>query len=230
MSVELLTSMLLAFLLVSFSFAAEPRNITNVLLTSYGFNDNCPPSGTIEFPKIHKVAGGIGTYRDPITFASFPGSGGLHPGEIGARVCSLNGTLSLRMAATNARRTGKPRDSCNLDLWIGPDALSVPASALVECENALTSANNTIEASPPSNYPVNANFHHGVCAVATVPCTDTGNDCGNSCDLPETMSCERAAVLFGLKLARFQQLNPKINCSVDIPKHTEVCQGGTCGD
>lgn len=32
--------------------------------------DNCPPGGAIAYPKIHQLAGGVGTYADPITYAS----------------------------------------------------------------------------------------------------------------------------------------------------------------
>ena len=42
--------------------------------------DNCPPGGDIAHPTIHKEAGGVGTYADPITFAG--ASKALPPGTI----------------------------------------------------------------------------------------------------------------------------------------------------
>ena len=38
-------------------------------LTFFGARDNCPPGGAIAYPKIHQLAGGVGTFEDPITFA-----------------------------------------------------------------------------------------------------------------------------------------------------------------
>ena len=40
-----------------------------MLTTFYGAKDNCPPGGDIAHPIIHKEAGGVGTFVDPITFA-----------------------------------------------------------------------------------------------------------------------------------------------------------------
>jgi|GEM_PF-688589 len=45
---------------------SEPKLLT---LTFYGYPDNDPPSTTIAYPKIHQVAGGTGTYDDPVTVA-----------------------------------------------------------------------------------------------------------------------------------------------------------------
>src|ERR1700753_2793166 len=39
-------------------------------ITMYGWYDNTPPSDSISYPKLHKTAGGTGTYADPITYAS----------------------------------------------------------------------------------------------------------------------------------------------------------------
>ncbi len=47
-------------------------------VTFYGWPDNSPPGNKIAYPKslfpgaIHETAGGLGTYQDPITFASDP--------------------------------------------------------------------------------------------------------------------------------------------------------------
>jgi hypothetical protein len=47
---------------------SSARNIT-METTFYGARDNCPPGGAIAYPLLHPVAGGTGTYADPITFA-----------------------------------------------------------------------------------------------------------------------------------------------------------------
>ena len=39
-------------------------------VTFYGWDDNSPPGNAISYPTIHSSAGGVGTYADPMTFAS----------------------------------------------------------------------------------------------------------------------------------------------------------------
>src|SRR5437762_81716 len=39
-------------------------------VTLYGFVDNSPPSAIISNGRIHKTAGGTGTFTDPVTFAT----------------------------------------------------------------------------------------------------------------------------------------------------------------
>lgn len=46
-----------------------PSGTEMMELTFFGARDNCPPGGAIAYPKIHKQAGGVGTFADPITFA-----------------------------------------------------------------------------------------------------------------------------------------------------------------
>ena len=67
-----------SWLLVTFSIVAlimsssssSSSSQLNCKITFYGARDNCPPSGEIAYPIIHKEAGGLGTYDNPITFAS----------------------------------------------------------------------------------------------------------------------------------------------------------------
>jgi hypothetical protein len=49
-------------------------------VTFYGALDNCPPGGDIAYPKLHKEAGGKGTFEDPITFAGAEKS--MKPGTV----------------------------------------------------------------------------------------------------------------------------------------------------
>ncbi len=44
------------------------QNVT-VETTFYGAKDNCPPGGDIAYPRIHKIAGGVGSFINPITYA-----------------------------------------------------------------------------------------------------------------------------------------------------------------
>lgn len=53
-----------------------PAQTISAEITGYSFQDNTPPgSATISMPVIHRVAGGTGTFLDPITTA-VPGSAG----------------------------------------------------------------------------------------------------------------------------------------------------------
>lgn len=50
--------------------AGSPNSQTKSLrLTFYGYPNNDPPGDAIAYPKIHQVAGGTGTYDDPVTVA-----------------------------------------------------------------------------------------------------------------------------------------------------------------
>src|SRR5579871_7032789 len=49
---------------------AAPHSTTvKYWLTFYGWVDNTPPSPDIAHGCIHKVAGGVGTYSNPVTYA-----------------------------------------------------------------------------------------------------------------------------------------------------------------
>ncbi|HTI28225.1 MAG TPA: carbohydrate-binding protein, partial [Kutzneria sp.] len=55
------------------SAAADAATTDQTFLTFYGWWDNTPPGGDISYPQIHDTAGGVGSYDDPITFATDTG-------------------------------------------------------------------------------------------------------------------------------------------------------------
>jgi hypothetical protein len=63
------------------------------------------------------------------------------------------------------------------------------------------------------------------------PCTDSGSECGNECELPTTMSCGAAADMFLLTYSRFSELNKGLCSSsgTSIKAGKTVCQAGACG-
>ena len=70
------------------------------------------------------------------------------------------------------------------------------------------------------SYPVDTTsfYTNGACMLPiTDPCVDGGKECGNSCQLPTSMSCAAAADLFLLTTVRFEELNPGINWYATIP-------------
>lgn len=51
--------------------SAPSGTALSVYVTFYGAADNDPPgSAAIAYPRLHRKAGGVGTYADPITFAT----------------------------------------------------------------------------------------------------------------------------------------------------------------
>ena len=49
--------------------SADPTNV-KAFMTLYGWADNSPPGPVIAHPCLHSTAGGIGTFSNPVTFAT----------------------------------------------------------------------------------------------------------------------------------------------------------------
>lgn len=129
---------------------ANPGTSASVKITFYASYDNDPPGSlAIAHPVIHNEAGGVGTYDDPLTFASPAGPGSYAWGTkiyvpslqkyfIREDVCAVSWTAP---------------DGCGevtmVDLYVGNPSGS---KAVVECEESLTTdAKSTIIINPPSN-------------------------------------------------------------------------------
>jgi len=215
----------LAFLLLALSQGAE-RNIT-AEVTFFGARDNCPPGGDIAHPIIHKVAGGTGTYADPITFA---GASASIP--VGTRIYlpRLKKYFIFEDDCEECISDWSKNKKYHVDCWMGPDTLS--DSSIVACENQLTmdSDHVVVDATDGFQVDLRALYANGQCIEHADPCTDVGTECGNSCEIPKSDTCDALAKEFGLTLARFKALNPHLNCDKTVSEGTSVCQGGTCGD
>ena len=131
-------------------------------LTFYGFFDNTPPSADIAFPKIHKTAGGKGTFADPITFAT--SSAELKPGtkvfvpRVGKYFIMEDDCTECGLDWKGHGPDGGPRLR-HIDLWL--DGRGGSEFAAIDCEDALTKSNpdgtaflEPVIANPPSNEPV----------------------------------------------------------------------------
>lgn len=198
-------------------------------MTFYGARDNCPPGAQIAHPVIHQEAGGLGTYDDPITFASvtnaFP---------VGTRVYipRLKKYFIMEDDCSECKTDWNKNKKYHIDCWMGPPTLT-SGTELIACENALTDNDNII-VDPANNYPVDTtSLFDGTtqqCIVAAPPCHDKGKKCGNKCKLPVSASCADLANQYHLTLQRFKELNPHFDCRKNIRKGKFVCQGGTCGD
>jgi hypothetical protein len=214
---------------------ASARNVT-METTFYGARDNCPPGGAIAYPLLHPVAGGTGTFADPITFA---GSKKALPKHTRVYVVELQKYFIMEDDCGECDDDWTHKQKYHIDLWIGSDKLG-EGPPLIACENALTSPHRVVTVDPPDHLPVNSTPLYTVangCILPNPPrCHDTGSACGNGCDTPSAASCTDLAKEFHLTLARFKVLNngkhgnPEVNCSAIVPKGTNVCMGGSCGD
>lgn len=124
----------------------------NVRITLYAAYDNDPQGSTdIDDPVIHKQAGGVGSYEDPLTFASATGAG-QYPG-------------GTRIYVPRVRKYFIREDSCEVS-WTAPDGCgSVThvdlyvgnpsgSKAVLKCEEALTPDGDApIVVNPPATLP-----------------------------------------------------------------------------
>lgn len=121
-----------------------------VEITFYGSYDNDPQGSLgISDPVIHQEAGGVGTFEDPLTFASPDGTGAYAVGTkiyvpmvqkyfIKEDTCATSWTAPNGCGAVS-----------HVDLYVGNPSSDV---AVVDCENAITpSGNGTIIINPPAN-------------------------------------------------------------------------------
>ena len=217
-----------AFLLVGFADAAQNISFRT---TWFGAKDNCPPGGDIAYPTIHKKAGGIGTYVDPITFA------GVKSREAPGTIYYVNHLSKYFVMEDECQECGNnwKNHVYHIDLWMGPDT-ATPGPGLIECENQLT-ISAQVWVDPPHDLPVDTTLMFDAnrtandgCILPVQSCTDKGDTCGNDCQIPSQATCHHLATLFALSYDRFTQLNKNLDCTKDVPKGHTVCMGGTCGD
>ncbi|KAL8737723.1 MAG: hypothetical protein Q9181_001408 [Wetmoreana brouardii] len=124
---------------------------SNVIHTFYGYPDNDPPGPATAYNcgGRNNIAGGSGTYGDPLTFASAPGE---------FSTCEIIYVPYLKKYA-------RFEDSCaqcttdfnngkyHIDLWTGSSTVN-GGSNQISCENALTPNAQSIVRQPPNNLPV----------------------------------------------------------------------------
>ena len=141
------------------------ESVSQAYITGYSYWDNTPAgSSTISDPVLHKVAGGIGTYADPITIAV--GHSIINGVDI------LDFPKGTRFYIPNLRRYFIVEDTCGdgntpqngachtgypsgasfwLDVWVGGGTVS--SSVSNSCMNAITDIHRVIK-NPASNYAV----------------------------------------------------------------------------
>ena len=123
------------------------------LVTLYGGRDNTPPgSAEIAYPKVHKQAGGTGTFRDPVTFATDKtelaiGTIVYYP-YLKRYFVMEDECVECHQDWVGHGPDGGPRFA-HIDLWAGGST----NAGITDCENALTRSGPVV-VNPSANLPV----------------------------------------------------------------------------
>ncbi len=141
---------------------SQESQVYKLILTFYGFPDNDPPGNIISYPKIHQVAGGTGTYEDPITVAivTTDNGGNWAPGTL--------------MYVPYLKKYLIVEDECatcvpdQIDVWMNSDS-NFPSEVL-QCQKTWTPKEPVeVEINPPADR-----------EVITIPLFDTSTgQCSN---------------------------------------------------
>lgn len=139
------------------STSAQASTTRTFYVTLYGWPDNSPPGNDIAYPKsdgnptIHNVASGVGTYSNPITYATDKAEL-----PIGTKVYYpyLHRYFIMEDDCTECDQdwTGHGPDGgphmYHIDLWIGGQHGN--SNDVINCEDNLTQSGKVI-VNPPSN-------------------------------------------------------------------------------
>jgi LysM repeat protein len=145
--------------------ASAPAKQMRIWLTGYSYQDNTPAgSATVSHPILHKVAGGTGTYADPITVA-VPGKGsGIWKAGSRFYLPSVKRYVIVEDTGASPAPSG---DAGHLDMWVDGQGGSKAESD--KCMDQITSESATAIYSPASTLPVQAGpiTQNGKCNVPT---------------------------------------------------------------
>ena len=140
---------------------AEASSTRSFLVTLYGWPDNSPPGDAIAYPKsdgeptIHDAAGGVGTYANPVTFATDKSE--LPVGTIVYyaylhRYFIMEDDCTECDADWSGQGSDGGRNTYHIDLWIGGHGGD--SNDVIDCEDALTQSSAKVTLNPPSDEPV----------------------------------------------------------------------------
>jgi hypothetical protein len=158
----LLTIALTTLGLMAATGSAQASTTRNFLVTLYGWPDNSPPGNAIAYPANegyhtkHNAAGGIGTYANPITYATDQAE--LPIGTI-VYYPYLHRYFIMEDDCTECDEdwTGSGPDGgphlYHIDLWVGGQNAESD-NDVINCEDDLTQNSESVIVNPPSNEPV----------------------------------------------------------------------------
>jgi hypothetical protein len=157
----LLAVALCALGLMASTAPAQASTTRNFLVTLYGWPDNSPPGNAIAYPEnggyptIHNVASGVGTYANPITYATDQAE--LPVGTI-VYYPYLHRYFIMEDDCTECDEdwTGHGPDGgpnlYHIDLWI--NGQNGDSNDVINCEDNLTQNSESVIVNPPGTEPV----------------------------------------------------------------------------
>jgi hypothetical protein len=135
---------------------ADDSSTQNFMVTLYGWPDNSPPGDAIAYPTDHNVAGGTGTFDDPITFATdqdeLPAGTVVYYPYLHRYFVMEDDCAECDQDWTGQGPDGGP-NFYHIDLWIGGQNAQSD-SDVINCEDDLTQNSAEVVVNPPSDEPV----------------------------------------------------------------------------
>ena len=129
---------------------------TNVYITYYGWYDNSPSGKNIAYPhkkysaSIHDKAGGTGSYKDPITFATDRDL--YKPGTI-IYVPYIKKYIIMEDMCEGCIENWQDEKRKHIDIWI--ESKDSFEDELYQCQRKYTRSSIEVELNPPSDREVN---------------------------------------------------------------------------
>jgi 3D (Asp-Asp-Asp) domain-containing protein len=137
--------------------SAAAQHMIDQYVTFYTWLDNDPPGPAIAYPHsrhpgtVHEVAGGTGTYADPITIASDPTEW-----AVGTRMYApfLGKYLVMEDQCEQCMHDWRQFRKHHIDIWMNSNSAS--GAAVQACARHWTRELTAIEINPPRDRPVDA--------------------------------------------------------------------------
>lgn len=227
--------------LVTFAYAqGQCSVVTGLTTTFYGFPDNSPPGAGTSYSCIGRgtTAGGVGSYADPLTFATAPGE--FNKCEV-IYAPYLKKYLTFQDECVECESDWKSGKK-HIDIWTGSSTEN-GGQAQIKCEDDLTPASSSIVRNPPNNLEVNtgALFANGVCNKSAASNSGVASCAGGSGPAPaasKPQSSETGTSATGTSAnATAAPSGTKFATSVSPPQSTSSattceweghCAGATC--
>ena len=137
---------------------ATSGRMQSVYMTFYGWPDNSPPGGAIAYPKnggfptVHNVAGGTGTYADPITFATDKAE--LPVGTL-LFAPVIEKYLVMEDDCAECDTDWSSLQKWHIDVWMNSNGTD-DSNAVLACEDQWTKSTTVVEINPPPGRPATA--------------------------------------------------------------------------
>ncbi|KAL8825188.1 MAG: hypothetical protein Q9191_004566 [Dirinaria sp. TL-2023a] len=154
--------------------------LSDVKITFFGYPDNSPPGAGLAFTQCgHSLAGGTGSYDDPISFATAT------DGDF--KVCDVVYLPWVKKYARyedDCEQCGEDWDKnheYHIDLWTGSTTEN-GGQTQIDCENSLPGGPQTIVRNPPKNLETDTApfFANGNCNRKTYPVGSDTSLCSSS--------------------------------------------------